>query len=288
MKISRYIAMLVLLCAFLLLPALAADGYEAALGVKISEATTGDEITAEIALSGTADGSFAAIEMDIAYDSTRLRLESVEPAPQSVVDKNGVLRLVDCGTDKLLATGTYTLHFTALRKGTAKIELRSVRLGTKESAATEDLWAAALTNTVSSIVIAPKAVHHVSLPANLFVSGSYTVDDGDDYTLTVADYGLYDYRVTATMAGKAVAVTDCGDGRFTVKDVVGELVFSVERTIKPTPSPEPTAQPESSPPVITRTGDEAMPLLWLTLCVLCAAALVTAADRKKRTKSDRS
>lgn len=57
------------------------------------------------------------------------------------------------------------------------------------------------------------------------------VDIGKDYTLTIKPEAGYVYTVTATMNGLAVDVIDNGDGTYTVKNVVGDIVFLVERAV---------------------------------------------------------
>lgn len=290
MKAFRYVLVCVLFCALLSLCSLADDGYEAALGAVAAEVKTGEEAVITVGLSGGSTGSFAAAELNIAYDSSRLRFESADPEPSSVSVQNGLIRLVDYGEDKSLGAEAYTLRFTALKKGSAEIRLKSVRLGTRESAKTEDLRAAVLTESTLTVVISPRATYRVILPDEPFVSGADTVDEGDDYTLTVDDYDRYDYEVTATMAGESVEVIDRGDGRFTVRNVTGELMFAVKRTEKPSPTPTPEPTPPDKPAggTAARTGDAATPVLWLALCIVCGAAIIAAENSKRKKATDRN
>lgn len=57
---------------------------------------------------------------------------------------------------------------------------------------------------------------------------------GKSYTLTVTQDSNYNYSVTATAGGSKIAVTNNGDGEYTVQNVTdaGELVFTVNKSVK--------------------------------------------------------
>ena len=200
------------------LSVLAACGYEAALSTAVSEVKTGDAVTVSVNLSGGAGASFAAVELDISYDSANLRFDSIEPQPRSVTADGGTIRIVDCGGDKSLGTGAYKLHFTAINKGNAEVELTSACLGTKQTAATEDLETAAITTARCTVAIDPT-------PAP-----------------------------------------------------------SPTPTPKPTPQPAPQDKTDGS--ASTKTGDTALPLLWLTLCIVCGVAVIVITKKKKEKTPD--
>ena len=65
-------------------------------------------------------------------------------------------------------------------------------------------------------------------------AGSVTYEDvpthGEDFTFTVTKEDGYSYNVTATMDGEEVEVIDNGDGTYTIKNVTGDLVITVEKT----------------------------------------------------------
>lgn len=54
---------------------------------------------------------------------------------------------------------------------------------------------------------------------------------GKPYTLTIVPEDGYVYTVTATVNGAAVVVTDNGDNTYTIANVFGNVVFTVERTV---------------------------------------------------------
>ena len=57
------------------------------------------------------------------------------------------------------------------------------------------------------------------------------VNIGEDYILTIVPEAGYSYTVTATMGNQAVTVTDNGNNTYTIANVTGNIVFSVERTV---------------------------------------------------------
>lgn len=63
------------------------------------------------------------------------------------------------------------------------------------------------------------------------VSYDVNVQKGEDVTITLTPEAGYSYIVTATMNGKEVDVIDNGDGTYTVKNVTGDLIFSVEKVV---------------------------------------------------------
>lgn len=54
---------------------------------------------------------------------------------------------------------------------------------------------------------------------------------GQDYTLTIVPEAGYTYTVSATMDGEPVEVTDNGDNTYTIHNVSGNIVFTVDRTV---------------------------------------------------------
>lgn len=57
------------------------------------------------------------------------------------------------------------------------------------------------------------------------------VNIGEDYTLTIVPEAGYSYTVTATMGDKVTTVIDNGNNTYTIENVTGNVIFSVERTV---------------------------------------------------------
>lgn len=54
---------------------------------------------------------------------------------------------------------------------------------------------------------------------------------GQSYTLTLTKEAGYLYTVTATMNGKETSVTDHQDGTYTIANVTGDIIFTVNKTV---------------------------------------------------------
>lgn len=57
------------------------------------------------------------------------------------------------------------------------------------------------------------------------------VDMHADYTLTTVPELGYIYTITATMGGNKATVIDNGDDTYTIKDVTGDIIFTIERKV---------------------------------------------------------
>ncbi len=58
-----------------------------------------------------------------------------------------------------------------------------------------------------------------------------TVEMNTDYTLTTVPEAGYTYTVTATMGGNTAAVINNGDNTYTIKNVTGDIIFTIERHV---------------------------------------------------------
>ena len=127
---------------------------------------------------------------------------------------------------------TYELKFTAKAAGTAAVTLKSAAFGTRESAVSQDLTAAALSGDPVTTVI-EKRTHAVTLPS--FFTGNSVANDGEAYTFRPVDSDPAHYSYTAvaaTVSGTAAAVTVNGDGSYTVNNVTGPLTVTAVQTPK--------------------------------------------------------
>lgn len=60
---------------------------------------------------------------------------------------------------------------------------------------------------------------------------SATAAIGQDYTLTIKPEAGYEYTVTAIMGGQSVSVVNNGDNTYTIRNVTGNIVFTVEQIV---------------------------------------------------------
>lgn len=60
-------------------------------------------------------------------------------------------------------------------------------------------------------------------------NGESSVKENTNYTFTVAKQKNFEYTITATMGGKDVAVTEGADNTYTIANVTGDLVITIEK-----------------------------------------------------------
>ena len=188
--------------------------------------TVGDTLTYQVTVTGD---SFAAAQMALTYDNTKLEL--VTGSGPEVTASGNTLTVADFGSTKTMPY-TYELKFTAKAAGTAAVTLKSAAFGTRESAVSQDLTAAALSGDPVTTVIG-KRTHAVTLPS--FFTGNSVANDGEAYTFRPVDSNPAHYsytEVAATVNGTAVAVTDNSDGSYTVNNVTGPLTVTAVQTPK--------------------------------------------------------
>lgn len=209
-----------------------ASGYTAGLTTLTSEVSVEDTVSVSVGVSHSADTVFAAGEIVISYDNTKLSFDKAASTLGTATVKNnaGALILEDYGADKNLGNGVYTLVFNAIADGEATVSLTSAAFVNKEDAVRSDLIEATLSPASVALTV-NKQVYDVTLP-DIF-EGPATVTDGEDYTFSVADGENYNYdSISATVDGTPVEVIDNGDGTYTIKDVTGELEITGTRKEK--------------------------------------------------------
>jgi hypothetical protein len=60
-------------------------------------------------------------------------------------------------------------------------------------------------------------------------TGENTVQEKANYTFTVAKQKNFEYTITATMGGKNVTITEGADNTYTIANVTGDLVITIEK-----------------------------------------------------------
>lgn len=60
-------------------------------------------------------------------------------------------------------------------------------------------------------------------------TGESTVQEKANYTFTVAKQKNFEYTITATMGGKDVTITEGADNTYTIDNVTGDLVITIEK-----------------------------------------------------------
>ena len=213
--------------------AISDEGYTASIA-GTAEANVGESVKVNVQVLSNTFENFASAEVMISYDTERLTFNETASTLNGATVKfdaeSGTLTLEDYGETQELGTG-YTLVFTAKTQGDAKVTLTNAAFSTQEKAEKDNLTQASLAS--SEVTITITLLHNVTLDNKLF-QGDATVEDGTDYTFSLAnDSQHYDYgKITATIDGKDIEVVDNGDGTYTVANVTGKLVISGSRTAK--------------------------------------------------------
>ena len=208
-------------------------GYTASIA-GTAEANVGESVKVNVQVLSNTFENFASAEVMISYDTERLTFNETASTLNGATVKfdaeSGTLTLEDYGETQELGTG-YTLVFTAKTQGDAKVTLTNAAFSTQEKAEKDNLTQASLAS--SEVTITVTLLHNVTLDNKLF-QGDATVEDGTDYTFSLAnDSQHYDYgKITATIDGKDIEVVDNGDGTYTIANVTGKLVISGSRTAK--------------------------------------------------------
>lgn len=189
-------------------------------------ALVGEDVVYNIAVTGD---SYASAQITLKYDEELLTFDKNKNA-NGISASEGVVTIVDYGTEKATPQ-QYSVTFTATKNGTAAATLTSAAFGTSDTAVSGDLKAATMTQDKAETVI-NKATLAVTLPEN--VEGETTVSYGSNYTFKpiLEEPDKYDYKVSATMDGTPVEVSNHEDGTYSVASVTGDLVITITQTIK--------------------------------------------------------
>ncbi len=176
----------------------------------------GKKFTAKISFN--ADATLYAVEVDVSYNSSVLRLDNVSGADFNT--GNGSVKIVD---DKFSATkpaksSSYTLSFTAIAAGNSNISASFLGAGDAESRANA---------SVPVTVVAPKPSSNANLASIKLSNGSLSPafnPNTTSYTATVK-YGVESINITGSVAdGKS---TYTGGGTFNLQVGENERVLTV-------------------------------------------------------------
>lgn len=171
--------------------------------------------------------TYNAFDVTFTYDPAALQLDMADTTDLTITDHEGTLRILRYGESKNVGEPAFTLKFTALTAGETNITTSAALVGISNGAIEGDANTAAVTTKTTGIIVEG---YTVNLPEGF--TGETKVNSGESYTFTANDKN-YTYDLSATMGGEAVTVTDNGDGSFTIANVNGNLVITLnEKTGK--------------------------------------------------------
>lgn len=211
----------------LLLPA-SASGTESFYAYLYSNPTTAVGETALVGLylgQNSTSQEYNTYFFQIDYDAEKLTFTSATigsngDIPDIINNNSDAGLLTIGGYGELRSDRFITLNFTVKAAGEATVKLVKAQMDVRANAA-KDAQAAGVPAGQSNTVTILCGGFPVVLPG--CATGAAYVTANGDYTFT-ADPG-YDYGFSATVDDKTVAITNNGDGSYTIKHVTGKLVI---------------------------------------------------------------
>lgn len=211
----------------LLLPA-SASGTESFYAYLYSNPTTAVGETALVGLylgQNSTSQEYNTYFFQIDYDVEKLTFTSATIGNSSedpaIINNNSDAGLLTIGGyGEVHSDSSIMLNFTVKAAGEATVKLVKAQMDVRANAA-KDAQAAGVPAGQSNTVTILCGGFPVVLPG--CATGAAYVTANGDYTFT-ADPG-YDYGFSATVDDKTVAITNNGDGSYTIKHVTGKLVI---------------------------------------------------------------
>jgi len=210
----------------------AAEGYTAGILADSVTVEKGEQVSIRVSAAHATQSKFNADELTVSYDKSKLTLaeaaSTLNGAEITVDAENGKLQIANYGEDRDFGN-IYTLAFDAIETGSAKVTLDSAAFIDKAGASQRDLVAAAINPGMVNLTINEEQFE-VTLPAELegLVEGAASVTAGSAYEFKVLDTN-YTYEFSATIGGQEVTVTSEDGVTFTVEEVTGDMVITLDK-----------------------------------------------------------
>lgn len=185
--------------------------------------------------SSETDAKFHDIHVLLSYDPEKLELQDgVTGIPDCQVSaKNGTVEITRYGNELSIPAILNVSFKVLMTEGSTNVVLTRAQVDLSDHALTANAPVASTTSAVTTLEIAVK--HNVTLPDTMESTQGTTVADGGDYTFSIKDGvkdDYHDYTVSAKMGGEDTTVTENEDGSYTVKNVTGDLVISLDAAPK--------------------------------------------------------
>lgn len=190
------------------------------------------EIPVTIGSTDEAVAGYNAYDMTFTYDSSALKLNMEETNEEGnrVIVSNGSVRVARYGREAALGEAL-TLKFEVLAdQGSSNVTVTSAKVDTNGNAIGADAPDAQILRPTATVTVSG---YTVDLPDDFTrtdAEGS-TIEAGSNLTFKPKDPN-YDYNVTVTVGGEAVAPTVGEDGTYTVSNVNGNVTVTSTKTPK--------------------------------------------------------
>ncbi len=174
--------------------------------------------------------TYNTVDVTLSYDKDKLELVTTPLGDGYTIKNdtaNGTVRVAGYGTDKQLGDAV-TLNFKAKKLGAAEVAFVAAKVDEATHATTDDAPDATIITDKVTITVGG---YMVNLQDDFEGAGTATPDA--DYTFTAKDTH-YDYDVKAKIGDKDLAVTDNGDGSFTIRkdQINGNITVTATKTAK--------------------------------------------------------
>ena len=177
---------------------------------------------------GDGEMPYHAFDICFAYDPGILKLASAQIPGVTVTEQAEQIHVVGYGEDRASGAVAFTLEFQVLQQGVTEVQITTAKVDHAANAVVQNASSATLMDDKTSITASG---YPVTLPEG-FIGEPIAVPD-EDYTFA-APTDHYDYSVMVTIGGTQIAVTDNGDGTYTIpaEQITGEIVVTASRTGK--------------------------------------------------------
>lgn len=225
-----------------------ATGYTVDIRTPEQEIASRENASATISIGvGTQDAEkiqqYNAFDVRLIYDPAMLHFDGVSQNASDCEithdEIRGVIRLQRFG-GQLALGDAFTLNFTALDdvSGDAKVLFENVYVDNDANALLSDAPPAGMLHSSVTFHINSGAnKYRVKLPDEYSYNPD-TADPEQDYTFVIRGKGYYDYRVTASIGGKTITLTDStasgADGTYILKKefITGNITIGVVKSAK--------------------------------------------------------
>ena len=185
--------------------------------------------------SSETDAKFNDIHVLLSYDPEKLEFQDgvTGISDCQVSAKNGTVEITRYGTELPIPSILNVSFKVLMTEGSTNVVLKRAQVDLSDHALTANAPVASTTSAVTTLEIAVK--HNVTLPDTMESTQGTTVADGGNYTFSIKDGvkdDYHDYTVSAKMDGEDTTVTENEDGSYTVKNVTGDLVISLDAAPK--------------------------------------------------------
>ncbi len=202
---------------------IATGNYTVSLGYETLSVLDGETATVDIHILSDINSVYNAVDITLNYSGVELVTASLEG--YTLTKSEGTVHIQGYGKDKAVGTDI-SLQFSNPVVSGGTVELVTAYIDKSSNAISADAPRAQLGVRAAAIILKGYAV----TLDETFIGGDIA-EYGADYVFTAKNLN-YTYSVTATVDGAAVAVTDNGDGTFTIRNVTGPLVITATRTPK--------------------------------------------------------